>query len=41
MALEQFKEAADLFRRALAVHPYLDGARANLRSALNELVKWN
>ncbi len=41
LALEQYKEAADLFRRALAVHPYLDGARANLRSALNELVKWN
>jgi tetratricopeptide (TPR) repeat protein len=41
LALEQYKEAADLFRRALAVHPYLDGARANLRSAINELVKWN
>jgi tetratricopeptide (TPR) repeat protein len=41
LALEQYKEAADLFRRALAVHPYLDGARANLRSAMNELVKWN
>ena len=41
MALEQYREAADLFRRALAVHPYLDGARANLRTALNEVVKWN
>ena len=41
MALEQYREAADLFRRALAVHPHLDGARANLRTALNEVVKWN
>ena len=41
LALEQYKEAAELFRKALAVHPHLGGARANLRSALNELVKWN
>ena len=41
LALEQYKEAADLFRRTLTVHPYLDSARTNLRSALNELVKWN
>jgi len=41
LALEQYKEAAELFRRTLAVHPYLDSARTNLRSALNELVKWN
>ena len=41
MALEQYKEAAELFRRALVVHPHLDGARTNLRTALHELVKWN
>jgi|ERR1051325_2665414 tetratricopeptide (TPR) repeat protein len=41
MALAQHKEAADMFRRALAVHPHLDGARTNLRAALSELVKWN
>ena len=41
MALEQYKEAAEMFRRALGVHPHLEGARANLRTALNELVKWN
>ena len=41
LALEQYKEAAELFRRALAVHPHLDGARTNLRTALGEVVKWN
>lgn len=41
LALEQYREAADLCRRALVVHPHLDGARANLRTALHELVKWN
>ena len=41
MALEQYREAAELFRRALAVHPHLDGARSNLRTALHEVVKWN
>ena len=41
MARHEYKEAADLFRRALAVHPYLENARANLRAALNEVVKWN
>jgi tetratricopeptide (TPR) repeat protein len=41
LALGQHKEAADLFRRALAVHPHLDGARANLRTALAELTRWN
>ena len=41
MALGQYKEAADLFRRALVVHPHLANARANLRAALGELVKWN
>ena len=41
MALRQYAQAADLFRRALAVHPHLAGARANLRSAMGELAKWN
>ena len=41
LALGQYREAADLCRRALAVHPHLDGARANLRTAVQELVKWN
>lgn len=41
LALGQYREAAALFRQALAVHPHLDGARANLRTATQELVKWN
>jgi tetratricopeptide (TPR) repeat protein len=41
MALAQYREAADLFRRALGVHPHLDGARSNLRAAMSELVRWN
>jgi tetratricopeptide (TPR) repeat protein len=41
MALGEYREAADLFRRTLAVHPHLDSGRANLRTAVNELVKWN
>jgi tetratricopeptide (TPR) repeat protein len=41
MALEQFREAAALFRRTLEVHPHLDSARRNLRTALAEVVKWN
>jgi tetratricopeptide (TPR) repeat protein len=41
LALGEHREAAALFRRALAVHPHLDGARANLRTALHEVVKWN
>ena len=41
LALLQYKEAADCFRRTLAVHPYLDSARGNLRVALNEITKWN
>ena len=41
LALEQYKEAVDCFRRTLIVHPHLESARTNLRSALNELVKWN
>jgi tetratricopeptide (TPR) repeat protein len=41
LALNEYREAADLCRRALAVHPHLDGARANLRAAVQEMVKWN
>jgi tetratricopeptide (TPR) repeat protein len=41
LALGEYREAAALFRRTLAVHPHLDSGRANLRTALNELVKWN
>ena len=37
----QFREAADLFRRTLAVHPHLGSARNNLRAALSEIVKLN
>jgi tetratricopeptide (TPR) repeat protein len=41
MALGEHRDAADLFRRALAVHPHLESGRANLRTALQELVRWN
>lgn len=41
LALGEYREGAELCRRALAVHPHLDGARANLRTAVQELVKWN
>jgi tetratricopeptide (TPR) repeat protein len=41
LALGEYREAADLFRRTLAVHPHLDSGRSNLRAAVNELVKWN
>jgi tetratricopeptide (TPR) repeat protein len=41
MALDQYKEAVDCFRRTLAVHPHLESARTNLRVALNEIMKWN
>jgi tetratricopeptide (TPR) repeat protein len=41
LALGQYREAADLFRRTLRVHPHLDDARDNLRTALTELVRWN
>jgi tetratricopeptide (TPR) repeat protein len=39
--LGQFQEAAELFRRTLAVHPHLGSARDNLRTALSEIVKLN
>ncbi|HEV8583435.1 MAG TPA: tetratricopeptide repeat protein [Methylomirabilota bacterium] len=41
LALGEHREAAALFRRTLAVHPHLDSARSNLRTALHEVVKWN
>jgi len=41
MALGQFREAATLFRRALAVHPHLSAAGHNLAAALSEAVKGN
>jgi tetratricopeptide (TPR) repeat protein len=41
MALGEFREAAALFRRTLAVHPHLESARQHLRAATAELVKWN
>jgi len=41
VALGQFGEAAELFRRTLAVHPHLGSARNNLRAALSEIVKLN
>jgi tetratricopeptide (TPR) repeat protein len=39
--LRQFREAALLFRRALAVHHHLDGARGNLWKAEAEMAKLN
>jgi tetratricopeptide (TPR) repeat protein len=41
LQLEQYSQAAALFRRALAVHPHLDAVRENLRSALAEVVRYN
>src|ERR1700675_5013345 len=41
LMLGQFHEAAELFRRTLAVHPHLASARENLRTALGEIVKLN
>ena len=41
LALGQYKEAADLFRRTLAVYPHLEAARRNLAAAVGELVKSN
>lgn len=39
LALGQYREAAALFRRALAVHRHLEAARHNLAAALAELVR--
>jgi tetratricopeptide (TPR) repeat protein len=41
MALGRHREAAAMFRRALAVHPRLGGARHNLGVALGEAVRGN
>ena len=41
MALGEHREAADLFRRTLAVYPHLEAARRNLAAALGEVVKSN
>lgn len=41
LQLEEYSQAAALFRRALAVHPHLDAVRQNLRSALAEVVRYN
>jgi len=41
MALAQYQDAAECFRRTLAVHPHMESARTNLRAALGEIVKWN
>src|SRR3989442_4263416 len=35
LALSAFREAADLFRRTLAVHPHLESGRANLGTAVD------
>lgn len=40
-ALGQHKEAARCFRRALAIHPRLDGVRQNLARVQQELVRGN
>ena len=41
LALGQFGEATELFRRTLAVHPHLNGARNNLRMAVAEMSRLN
>jgi len=41
LALQQWSEAAALFRRTLAVYPTLATARGNLQAALGEVVRWN
>lgn len=41
IALGQHREAVDCFRRALAVHPHLMGARSNLASAMGDAVRGN
>jgi tetratricopeptide (TPR) repeat protein len=41
LALGQHREAAALFRRALAVHPHLTGARHNLALAIAEAARGN
>jgi tetratricopeptide (TPR) repeat protein len=41
MALGRHREAAAMFRRALNVHPRLEGARHNLAAALSDAVRGN
>ena len=41
IALEQWQEAATLFRRTLEVYPTLSTARANLQTATAAAVRWN
>ena len=41
MSIGQYREAADLFRRTLAVHPHLEAARHNLARALAEAARGN
>jgi tetratricopeptide (TPR) repeat protein len=41
MALGQYRQAAALFMRTLAVHPNLMAARHNLAAAMGEAVKGN
>jgi len=41
LALQQWPEAAAMFRRTLEVFPTLAAARENLRTALSETVRWN
>jgi tetratricopeptide (TPR) repeat protein len=41
LALQQYAPAAALCRRALAVHPSLEAVRANLQTALTEVVRYN
>ena len=41
MALGQYRQAAALFMRTLAVHPNLMAARRNLATAMGEAVKGN
>jgi len=41
LALSQYREAAAMFRRALAVHPHLTGARHNLALATSRAAEGN
>ncbi len=41
MALQQWREAATMFRRTLEVYPTLAPALENLRLAVAEAVRWN
>ncbi len=41
IALEQWQEAATMFRRTLDVYPTLATARANLQTATAAVVRWN